>query len=59
MRTAARAEAVVARRTRTRTRPAEDGTGISLPYADCHLLEGALRLLGPAALDRAIDPSPA
>ncbi len=51
----ARAEAVVARC--TRNRPAEDGIEISLPYADYYLLEGILRVLRPADVDRAIDLS--
>ncbi|MEU3825061.1 glycoside hydrolase family 88 protein [Streptomyces sp. NPDC029080] len=50
-----RAEAVVARC--TRNRPAEDGIEISLPYADYYLLEGILRVLRPAEVDRAIDLS--
>ncbi|MFE0537099.1 glycoside hydrolase family 88 protein [Streptomyces nigra] len=51
----ARADAVVARC--TRNRPAEDGVEISLPYADYYLLEGILRVLRPADVDRAIDLS--
>ncbi|MEU3415228.1 glycoside hydrolase family 88 protein [Streptomyces sp. NPDC006658] len=51
----ARAEAVVARC--TRNRPAEDGVEISLPYADYYFLEGVLRVLRPADVDRAIDLS--
>ncbi|MEV7283497.1 glucuronyl hydrolase [Streptomyces sp. NPDC093252] len=51
----ARADAVVARCTRNRR--AEDGIEISLPYADYYLLEGILRVLRPAAVDRAIDLS--
>ncbi|MEU2060816.1 glycoside hydrolase family 88 protein [Streptomyces sp. NPDC013455] len=54
-RNSARAEAVVARC--TRNRPAEDGIEISLPYADYYLLEGILRVLRPADVDRAIDLS--
>ncbi|MEU3527587.1 hypothetical protein AB0E62_27575 [Streptomyces sp. NPDC038707] len=54
-RNSARAEAVVARC--TRNRPAEDGIEISLPYADYYLLEGMLRVLRPADVDRAIDLS--
>ncbi|MFI9801216.1 glucuronyl hydrolase [Streptomyces sp. NPDC052302] len=50
-----RADAVVARC--TRNRPAEDGVEISLPYADYYLLEGILRVLRPADVDRAIDLS--
>ncbi|MEU3979344.1 glycoside hydrolase family 88 protein [Streptomyces sp. NPDC026672] len=54
-RNSARADAVVARC--TRNRPAEDGVEISLPYADYYLLEGILRVLRPADVDRAIDLS--
>ncbi|GAA3128992.1 glycoside hydrolase family 88 protein [Streptomyces rameus] len=54
-RNSSRAEAVVARC--TRNRPAEDGIEISLPYADYYLLEGILRVLRPAEVDRAIDLS--
>ncbi|AZS89381.1 glycoside hydrolase family 88 protein [Streptomyces griseoviridis] len=54
-RASSRAQAVVARC--TRNRPAEDGVEISLPYADYYLLEGILRVLRPAELDRAIDLS--
>ncbi|MFF4055298.1 hypothetical protein ACFYZ8_07120 [Streptomyces sp. NPDC001668] len=54
-RNSASAEAVVARC--TRNRPAEDGIEISLPYADCYLLEGNLRVLRPHDVDRAIDLS--
>ncbi|MEU1293667.1 glycoside hydrolase family 88 protein [Streptomyces sp. NPDC005840] len=54
-RTSTRAQAVVARC--TRNRPAEDGIEISLPYADYYLLEGVLRVLRPAEVDRAIDLS--
>ncbi|MFF7969863.1 hypothetical protein [Streptomyces sp. NPDC007905] len=50
-----RAEAVVARC--TRSRPAEDGIELSLPYADYYLLEGILRVLQPQDVDRAIDLS--
>ncbi|MGN5377575.1 hypothetical protein ACQ4WX_07215 [Streptomyces lasalocidi] len=50
-----RAQAVVARC--TRNRPAEDGTEIPLPYADCYLLEGILRVLQPKDVDRAVDLS--
>ncbi|MFD0392465.1 hypothetical protein ACFQ3Z_05295 [Streptomyces nogalater] len=35
----------------------EDGIEISLPYADYYLLEGILRVLRPADVDRAIDLS--
>jgi unsaturated chondroitin disaccharide hydrolase len=51
----ARAEASVARC--TRNRPAEDGVEISLPYADYYLLEGILRVLDRAKVDRAVDLS--
>jgi unsaturated chondroitin disaccharide hydrolase len=54
-RNSSRAEAVVARC--TRNRPAEDGIEVSLPYADYYLLEGILRVLRPAEVDRAIDLS--
>ncbi|MFI9243625.1 glycoside hydrolase family 88 protein [Streptomyces sp. NPDC053086] len=54
-RNSTRAEAVVARC--TRNRPAEDGIEISLPYADYYLLEGILRVLRLAEVDRAIDLS--
>ncbi|MEU3953921.1 glycoside hydrolase family 88 protein [Streptomyces achromogenes] len=54
-RDSARAEAVVARC--TRNRPGEDGIEISLPYADYYLLEGILRVLRPADVDRAVDLS--
>ncbi|WP_318205410.1 glycoside hydrolase family 88 protein [Streptomyces sp. SCL15-4] len=54
-RNSARAEAVIARC--TRNRPAEDGVEISLPYADYYFLEGVLRVLRPADVDRAIDLS--
>ncbi|UOZ10455.1 glycoside hydrolase family 88 protein [Amycolatopsis sp. WQ 127309] len=50
-----RAEATVARC--TRNRPAEDGIEISLPYADYYLLEGILRVLDRAEVDRAVDLS--
>ncbi|WP_406264623.1 glycoside hydrolase family 88 protein [Actinacidiphila glaucinigra] len=51
----ARAQAVVARC--TRNRPAEDGVEVSVPYGDYYLLEGILRVLRPADVDRAIDLS--
>ncbi|SEF36897.1 unsaturated chondroitin disaccharide hydrolase [Amycolatopsis pretoriensis] len=51
----ARAEASVARC--TRNRPAEDGIEVSLPYADYYLLEGILRVLDRAKVDRAVDLS--
>ncbi|MFJ6084944.1 glycoside hydrolase family 88 protein [Streptomyces sp. NPDC092369] len=54
-RNSTRADAVVARC--TRNRPAEDGIEVSLPYADYYLLEGILRVLRPADVDRAIDLS--